>query len=151
MQDKPTIVDGKIKIDGLTQKFLESKGYKLVVDPAGNVGYSGEKVPTTKDGILTEILEFMIDEYINKTDDEVLELSRSMVDVEVTYVPELLSYPFRDDEEPEVIVEPEPTPEPEPVAQEGFFSSYYNWIFGTTPKAEVKPEQSTAAKPSFKK
>lgn len=147
MLDNQNIVDGKMKIDGLTHKYLESNGFKIVVDPKGNIGLDGDNIPSTEEEIYSNIFEFIINEYKNSTEEQIKKLAETVVEVEVTPVPELLAFPFVAEEE--ALPEPEPV-EPEPEAQEGFFSSYYNWIFGT-PKEEKKPEPTSAPKPSFKK
>jgi hypothetical protein len=145
MLDNQNIVDGKMKIDGLTQKYLESNGFKIVVDPEGNIGLSGDNVPATEDQIYNNILEFMINEYRTSTEAEIMELAKTTVEVEVTPVPELLPQFIVEEEQPEELPEPV-EPEPEPKEEEGFFSSYYNWIFGTTPKEEKKSD--SAARPT---
>lgn len=142
MLDNQDIVDGKMKIDGLTHKYLESNGFKIVVDPEGNIGLDGDKIPSTEEEIYNNILDFIIKEYTTSTPEEIKKLSETTIEVEVISVPELLSFPFVEEEEPM----PEPV-EPEPAAQEGFFSSYYNWIFGA-PKEEKKPEPSRGPKPT---
>jgi hypothetical protein len=151
MLDNQNIVDGKIELDGLIHKYLESNGFRIVVDPAGNVGVEGDNLPSTEEEIYNNIVEFMIAEYKNSTEEEIMALSNSKVKVDVVYVNEMLYNPF---EEEQPVVLPAPVKhapvKPEPEAQEGFFSSYYNWIFGT-PKEDKKPEQSSAPKPSFKK
>jgi len=151
MIDNPKIIDGKTQIDGLFHKFLESKGYKVVVDRTGTIGLEGQDLPATDEEIFEQAIEFMLKLLETLPAKEVSTLAETMVDVEViatqNVITGLRSVPAAELEQtiPAPQPEPEPVaiaePEPEPAA-EGFFSSYYNWIFGTTAKETPKPEQN---------
>ncbi len=139
MLDNQNIENGKMKIDGLTNKYLESNGFYVVIDPEGSISFDGINIPTTVDELNKSYLEFFFKEILETSEKEVMELSNSTVEVMVRPTPKLVRDQFIDaieqeQPEPVIVVEPQPEPQPE---QEGFLTSYYNWIFGApTPKKE---------------
>lgn len=150
MLNDQIVVDGKIKVDGLTHKYLVSNGFNFVIDPQGNLGLDGKNIPVTDEEISNNIIEFMAKEIKESKPEDIIALSQQMVEMEVTAVSELPQVYQFTLEEPEPAVKlPEAVVEPEPKAEEGFFSSYYNWIFGSKPKEETNPEQSNAPKPQI--
>lgn len=144
MTDNQTITDGKIKIDGLFHKYLQSKEAIVTVDPEGNINFEGKNLPKTQEEVNLDILNFFFEELEIKTEQEVLDLLESEIEVEVVAVQSCIVRPPVLDIEPS---KPAPTPAPAPAEPEGFLTSWYNWIFGAKQEEKLEPTGIKIAPP----
>ncbi len=138
MIDDKNVTDGKIKINGLLHQYLENKNAKITVDTEGKINFEGDDLPKTSEEWNNAILELFLSDLETKTEKEMLELLESVVEVEVLPATKYITRPPVIEIEP-INSEPEPESEPKLEEQEGFFTSYYNWIFGIKKEEKLEP------------